>query len=429
MVDNRTNSPEVKLKQKIEDLFSSKFDPIHHLKQLDFPKRSGTAGDKKAADYIASTLKRFGYEPISQEFHYLKSNRISSLRFPLIVLIWGLLSLLNILYFTNNKMLGLITLSLPLVIIIVLFRFEAVVKFFFRRRAKKLEELESKIRNNKLTESEKTSLITSQNVVTDIGNPNATHQILFTAHFDSISSILPMKFSKIIGILGFISFFLFSILYTINFISIFYFEWDFMEFLTPVFVILLITALILLELLLISRSFRGNESHGIIDDGSGVAILLELAKFLKMQNMTDYRFTFGFFSAEEAGLIGSSYYHRNSQLDKNTHVISVDMIGENPPLKFIKGINPLIKTSMNPEFNTCIASIAKELDIELKGASFFYPGSDFAHWLYDGHPTNWLINGSKLIHSRHDNLANLNKPLVIDALKILIAYFTLSMAP
>ena len=108
MVDNRNNSSVVKLMQKIDDLFFKDIDPIHHLIQLDYPKRAGTAGDKKAADYIAYTLKRFGYEPISQEFHYLKSNRISSLRFPLIILIWGLLSLLNILYFTNNKIMGLI---------------------------------------------------------------------------------------------------------------------------------------------------------------------------------------------------------------------------------------------------------------------------------------------------------------------------------
>ena len=409
----------------MEELFSSGIDPIYHLKELDYPRRAGTDGDKKASNYLISKLTEFGYKPIIQEFHFKKSSIISKLRFPFIILCWGLLTLLNILFFTNFWLIGLITLSLPLVIVIVLFRFESVMKYFFRKSKKGLEKLEASISQQKVTDQEERRVQTSQNIIAEIGEKDTSHHILFTAHFDSISSNLPMKFTKILEIVGFVAFLLFSLLYGVNFLGEWFVEWDFMNFLTPTFVFLLLTMLIALEILLVSRSFRGNESHGIIDDGTGVAILLELAKFLKIQNISDYRFTFGFFSAEEAGLIGSSYYHRNTKMDKNTHVISVDMIGEKAPLAYVKGINPVIKTKMNSEFNEHLVSIAKTLDIELKGNNFVYPGSDFAHWLYDGYKTNWLINGSKFIHSNQDILENVDKSLVIDALKLLIAYLIL----
>ena len=80
-------------------------------------------------------------------------------------------------------------------------------------------------------------------------------------------------------------------------------------------------------------------AHGIIDDGTGTAILLELARFLKDQSVSNTRFTFGFFGAEEAGLVGSTFYYLNREVDKDKlHVISVDMIGEKPPLRLPLGI-------------------------------------------------------------------------------------------
>ncbi|MHA2388248.1 MAG: M28 family metallopeptidase [Candidatus Hodarchaeales archaeon] len=425
MKDINTDSVDFNLNETIDSLFSSEIDPIRHLRELDYPRRAGTSGDQQVVDYLVSTLKDLDYEPQIQKFHYWKSSKLSSLRFPLIILTWGLVTFLNLLYFDNNKVLGLITLVLPMTIIFALLRFEHLMKFFFKRNRRKMEELEAKIEQKKLTNQEESKVITSQNVLAEIGNKNASQHILFTAHFDSISSKLPMKFTKIAGIIGFISLILFSLLYSLNFIGEIYFDWDLFHIFGPINIILLIAMLIPLEFILVARTFRGNSSHGIIDDGTGVAILLEIAKFLKGQNIGHYKFTFGFFGAEEAGLIGSSYYHRHSTQEKNTHVISVDMIGEKPPLAYVKGINPLIKTKLGSEFNTQIVSIAEQLEIEVKGSNFMYPGSDFAHWLYAGYKTNWIINGSRFIHSKNDNMENLDESLVKDALRLLMAYLVL----
>jgi hypothetical protein len=423
--DVKPASRDLSLKEKVNDVISSNLDPMSYLKELDYPRRAGTSGDKKAADYLVSTLKEYGYDPVIQEFHYWKENKLASLRLPLVLLIWGLITLLNLQYLDNNKLIGFLTLLLPLLIVIVLLRFEWVMKYFFRRRQRKMEELKAKIDNMELTSEEKKNLISSQNIIAEIGDQDASNHILFTAHFDSISSRFSMKFTKIAGIIGSVSFILFYLLYTINFIGELYFEWNFIAILGPVYFLLVIFMLIPIEFIILARIFRGNKSHGIIDDGTGVAILLAIAKFLKSQNIKGNKFTFGFFSAEEAGLIGSSYYNRHSNQERNMHIISVDMIGEKPPLAYVKGVNPLIKTKLSPEFNEQIASIAGQLDIEVKGSNFMYPGSDFAHWLFSGYKTNWLINGSKFIHSKHDTLENLDKSLVMDALKLLIAYLVL----
>jgi putative aminopeptidase FrvX len=309
-----------------------------------------------------------------------------------------------------------------------IFGFEFFMRFFLKRQRKQSESLELKIQQEKLTEQELKRIITSQNIVAEIGPQNAKHQFFFTAHFDSVSSKLPMRYIKIAGIFSFGSFFLFSLAYNLNFLFILVFDSYFMNSWTALYFGLVLICLFSLETLILMRTFRGNESHGIIDDGSGVAILLELAKFLKNQEITNHKFTFGFFGAEEAGLIGSSYYHRNSSIPQNTHIISVDMIGEKTPLTYIKGIHPIIKKKLNPSFNDQLVSIANQLDIELKGSNFLYPGSDFAHWLYDGYKTNWLINGSKYIHSKHDRLKNVDEGLVNDALRLLLAYIYLELS-
>lgn len=410
-------------KQRVEEIYGSGLNPIKHLRQIDYPRRAGTEGDKKAADYIFSTLQEYGYEPKTQEFYFWKSERRPSLKFPLLFLCWGLLSLINIVFLDNNIIISIIVLSAPITVIIVFLNFKSVMKYFFRRRTKQLQKLESKRNNQTLTKKEQERVLMSQNIIAEIGSNESEHHILFTAHMDSISSKFSIKLMKISGIVGLSGFALYSGVYGMNMISDYFFNWNFIELYFPIFLTLLIFVLIFMELLFVSRSFRGNESHGIIDDGTGVAILLETAKFLSQQNIHNYKFIFGFFSAEEAGLIGSSYYFRSTEFEKEKlHVISIDMIGEKPPLTYIKEINPIRKIPMNPTFNSQITVIAEKLEIDIKGSNFLYPGSDFAHWLFDGYKTNWLINSSKFIHTKYDNLDNLHEEMVLNALKLLIGY-------
>jgi putative aminopeptidase FrvX len=295
------------------------------------------------------------------------------------------------------------------------------MRFLLGRRRRKLQQVEARISDQTLHVDQ---VITSQNVIAEVGPENAEKQLLFTAHYDSISSMIPMRVTMICAILGFIGLMLYSLLYLANVITVAFFELNFIGLYFPFFAVFALVVLALIEIFFLSRTFRGNVSHGIIDDGTGIAILLELAKFLKNHIIPGYKFAFGFFGAEESGLVGSAYYYINRTVDKSKlHVISIDMIGERPPLSYVKGISLVRKLGMDAAFNAQIASIAQLFGIEIKGKNFPYPGSDFGHFLLDGEcATNWLISQSHLIHSKRDNLGNVNEELVNDALKLMVAY-------
>jgi uncharacterized membrane protein len=295
------------------------------------------------------------------------------------------------------------------------------MRYFFARNRKKLKQVETKIKDQSLGMDQ---VVTSRNVIAGTGPENPEVELLFTAHFDSISSKIPMQVMTSSAIVGFFGLLLYSTLYLANVLTGIYLGLNFMALYFP---FVAIFALIFLAALLIfttARFFRGNDSHGIIDDGTGIAILLELAKFVQNHNIPGYKFTFGFFGSEESGLIGSAYYYLSRKIDKHKlHVISIDMIGEKPPLSYIKSIYPIRKRHMDPMFNEQIESIAQSFDIKIKGKSFPYPGSDFGHFFLDGEcTTNWIINGSKLIHSKRDNLSILNEELVNGALKLMVAW-------
>ena len=68
------------------------------------------------------------------------------------------------------------------------------------------------------------------------------------------------------------------------------------------------------------------------------------------------------------------------------------MIGEVPPLCYVKSVNPIKKINTDNSFNQDIEKIANECNIALKGIKFFYPGSDFAVWLLNGYNANWIYN-------------------------------------
>ncbi|MFX1282752.1 MAG: M28 family metallopeptidase [Promethearchaeota archaeon] len=423
LTEKKMETSSDELLQKVEDIMTSGIDPIKHFKWIDYPRRAGTEGDRKVADYIFTTLQEYGFQPKTHEFHFLEVSPRFTLIPPLLFICWGLLSLINILYLENNLIISVVILSVLAIALLALLKLNIFVKFFLDRKAKQMQILEEKIKHQRLNDKEEKQVMRSKNIIAEVGTDEAEKYILFTAHIDTISSKFSMRIMKNLVILSIISFGAYSGAYLLNVIGDFFFHWNFMKELFPLFLILLILVSASLGILFMSQSMRSNESHGIIDDGTGIVILLELAKFLKDQNIQNYKFIFGFFSAEESGLIGSSYYYRKTQFDKNKlHVISFDMIGEKPPLAYIKGVNPIIKTPMNPMFNLNINEVAKKLNIEIKGSNFIYPGSDFAHWLFNGYKTNWFINSSKVVHSKQDNLNNVNEKLVNNALRLIIGY-------
>ncbi len=403
----------------------SKLNPEQHLENLNYPRRSGTQGEQRAADYISRVLSDIGLTVSIQPFHYTKPKPLGRIVPGFVFLSWMLLSLININLPESHAVFTLALRALSLILIFALINFGQIHRLISRRRMKALRDVERDLSDGSL---DVTGIITSQNVIAEIGPEDAEQQILFTAHFDSISSKLPAGLLRIafgVGIGGFV---LFSLAYLANTISGRLFGLYFMQTYPQVFTALGLIVSAGLVVFFLSRLLRGNDSHGIIDDGTGVAILLELARVVKDHSLPGTKYIFGLFGSEEAGLIGSTAYYIHQKVDKNKlRVISIDMIGEKPPLAYIKRIALIRKAWMEPTFNKELASIADAFDIKIEGKNFPYPGSDFAPFMLEGGcDANWLMNQSRLIHSKNDHLGNVNVSLVNDALKLLVGYVLLN---
>ena len=104
------------------------------------------------------------------------------------------------------------------------------------------------------------------------------------------------------------------------------------------------------------------------------------------------------------------------------HVISIDMVGEIPPLMLIEQIKPFLGLPMTPEFNEQMKKLAQKLGIKVRFGMFIYPGSDFANWFLHGHKANWLMTPSKYLHSAQDVADNVNQDLLNECLRLFTAY-------
>jgi hypothetical protein len=80
----------------------------------------------------------------------------------------------------------------------------------------------------------------------------------------------------------------------------------------------------------LSKNTKGEIHNGADDNASGVAGILELAKYFSTNAIKENsNFLFIAFSAEEDGLIGSKYFTQNATIDlsKVTCMINMDMVG------------------------------------------------------------------------------------------------------
>ncbi|HTM92790.1 MAG TPA: M20/M25/M40 family metallo-hydrolase [Flavisolibacter sp.] len=74
---------------------------------------------------------------------------------------------------------------------------------------------------------------------------------------------------------------------------------------------------------------RGQIHNGADDNASGTAALIELARFLKNSKLKNNNYLFIAFSGEELGLFGSKYFteHPTIDLNKVNYMINMDMVG------------------------------------------------------------------------------------------------------
>jgi len=192
--------------------------------------------------------------------------------------------------------------------------------------------------------------------------------IIFSAHYDSFSSIIPNRFQKVL-------FLIFRILIIPNFMSavlililVILNVYDQVLFLTVIFSSICQIMLIIFTVFLV---IDVEKSSGSIDNASGVSILLELAKVLANNPLNNIDVLILWPGAEEWGNKGSKHFCKTqyNKLTKkydldNSYNINIDMVGSY--IGLIDKFGIFRKKSMNKNLNKIIVQSSKELKIPLE---------------------------------------------------------------
>ncbi len=175
-----------------------------------------------------------------------------------------------------------------------------------------------------------------------------------------------------------------------------------------------------------SKAGGGGGSPGVNDNGSGVSIILEIARLLKNVN-TEYSIKFINFTAEETGYTGSSNYLNNTVIPQNLDirlVFNIDEVGG------VAGqINDIIKCESDQSSPTVNNVNSAAFTDTLMTLTSLYSnlgtnntnayGSDYmpfqsAEYIITGY---FEDNQSPDVHSSSDLLANLDTSYVFEIAK------------
>jgi len=208
----------------------------------------------------------------------------------------------------------------------------------------------------------------SHNIITTIkakADMSEKPVVIFCAHYDSASINYSERLINSV------------ILIFLAYVSIYYPLSSAIDF---HFVFKLFSCLLLLGLLTFFLTVRfDSKSMGSVDNASGTAILIELAKLFNNNPLNNTDLIFLWTGAEEMGIFGSkTYCYRNfKRLDKNynlnkSYLINIDMVGSY--IGLIDEVGIFKKTKLNKSLNNILEEVAREKEIpfrkEIKTISF-----------------------------------------------------------
>jgi hypothetical protein len=184
------------------------------------------------------------------------------------------------------------------------------------------------------------------------------------------------------------------------------------------------------QYVIIDGHYDTKTGPGVNDNGSGVAIILEIARLIK-DIPTKYSIRFINFSAEEYGLIGSSHYVQNVVIPQNMAiriVFNIDEVGGVQGM--VNNIVVCERDESPPAYNNseswaftdtlvALSSLYSELIPEINLAY----GSDYVPFQINGEIITGIFeyNYSPYAHTIHDSLANLDLDYVYEMAKISVA--------
>jgi len=371
---------------------------ISHVEALSFDRSAASVGETKAINYIQEELILNGIESRAEYFSW--NTPINMLMKTIYLMAIGYLLIFR------------------LFLLIVLFFF---IKYLFQK-------------NRKISFVKKEE---SKNVISKISaknNESSPPIIIFTAHYDSVSSRVPYKVQRImliiiklvifpyIGLSIFISIWL-----TLNILSVTFLN-NFIIYLISILSLITLSVIIPIFLFI----FTSNKSAGSIDNASGVSILIELAKAIKNQPLNNFEIFFIWCGAEEWGLKGSKNFckrhykdfKKRYNLDRSIN-INIDMVGSYTGLLDKAGL--ILKRSINKDLNNILQASANKLNIPLdRFNKAVKPKSDYISFRIFTKGTRKLFQvacihsdkDSKYIHSKSDTPDKCSNKNLNDCLEI-----------
>ncbi len=172
-----------------------------------------------------------------------------------------------------------------------------------------------------------------------------------------------------------------------------------------------------LFLSLTGGAFVSGRSHGAIDDGAGCAVVLELARTLKLEH-TEVKAVF--FSAEEIGLEGSREWVKTLDTKLPTQVINLDGVGYSKALALFKAEGGMLKSY--PPDEKLVAVVEQVAPLYRA----WYPGTtDARSFLQAGIPAMNLASDlpdhalPRHLHSTADTRALVNFEALDDTVRVL----------
>ncbi|MFW9826239.1 MAG: M20/M25/M40 family metallo-hydrolase [Candidatus Thorarchaeota archaeon] len=330
------------------DLYNES-EAFDHIQSLAFNRTASSTGETEALNYIEQQLKDNNIQPEVEHFNWTGPMRILMRTSYVLILIY-----------------------------LILFRMFLVVIAYFI-----IKNMFERFRKITFVSKEQ-----SKNIFTLIPSKQQIANrplVIISAHYDSISTNLPYKLQVIIFFLYRLIVFFYAFIVVV-FSSIFLLDYFDLIPLTNFMVILIIFTSIggvFISIPIVYLVFKERESTGSVDNASGVAISIELAKIFNQNPLEKMDILFLWSGAEEWGMKGSKKFckkhfqslQRKYDMD-NSFNINIDMVGTYIGLLNKSGL--IIRRKINRSLNDTIKTTADQLEIPLKMHSkVIKPKSDY----------------------------------------------------
>lgn len=310
---------------------------IEHVNTLAFNRTASSTGETEALNYIGNVLNENNIKSEVEHFNWTGPMRILMRTSYVLVLIY-----------------------------LLLFRMFLIIIAYF-------------ILKNMFERSRKISFVNkeeSKNIFTLISAREMVEKrplVIISAHYDSISANMPYKFQVLIFFIYRLIVFFYAVV-AVVFSVIFLLDYFEIISLSNFFIILItFTSIggVFLSIPIIYLVFIDRPSTGSIDNASGVAILLELAKIFNKNPLEKTDVLILWPGAEEWGLKGSRKFCKmhfknlseKYDLDKSFN-INIDMVGTYIGLSNKSGF--IIKKKLNRNLNDVFEESAKQLNVPLE---------------------------------------------------------------